>query len=288
MIITWAATGTPRYPSEDGTIPYISDIGASYLKPLFITGCSITAVGFVTCLLIERLLRNHGRYVSGPSRLTHRVLNSDTPHQTGRELPQARTHPCMARCPGLVDRRRGACPPLRVRHAAAPVSPPSLPSRLHGRCCPLRSLHYPRVPLDLEGLWRLKATQTGLLDEGHHRHDSNHLCYCVRGHAVRQGPDVDECRCCSRVDDRVRLHVCLFPYVFISSRLTIRARRLYLLTFWYDLHLSKGRHRGELAADRLMGQQYGPGRASLGNGYYRPSTDTRATAGQPVGYRNGY
>jgi hypothetical protein len=82
MIITWAATGTPRYPSEDGTIPYISDIGASYLKPLFITGCSITAVGFVTCLLIERLLRNHGRYVSGPSRLTHRVLNSDTPHHT--------------------------------------------------------------------------------------------------------------------------------------------------------------------------------------------------------------
>jgi hypothetical protein len=63
MIITWAATGTPHYASMDGTIPYISDVGASYLKPLFITGASITAVGFVASLFVERILRSHGRLI---------------------------------------------------------------------------------------------------------------------------------------------------------------------------------------------------------------------------------
>jgi hypothetical protein len=61
MLITWGATGRPHYPTEGGNIPEISDVGASYLKPLFVTGCSITAVGFVLCLLAERVLRNHGR-----------------------------------------------------------------------------------------------------------------------------------------------------------------------------------------------------------------------------------
>ncbi|KAI0058639.1 hypothetical protein BV25DRAFT_1810509 [Artomyces pyxidatus] len=61
MLLTWVGTGTPRYPSEDGTIPYISDIGASFLKPLFIAGCAVTAVAFVTTLVLERLLRHNGR-----------------------------------------------------------------------------------------------------------------------------------------------------------------------------------------------------------------------------------
>jgi hypothetical protein len=40
--------------------------------------------------------------------------------------------------------------------------------------------------------------------------------------------------------------------------------------------MSKGRARGELAADRLMAQQAAPGRASVGG--YRPSADTYGTA----------
>jgi len=61
MIITWAAQGKPRYVSEDGTIPFISDIGADILKPLFIAICSVTAVSFVLSLIIERWLRHNGR-----------------------------------------------------------------------------------------------------------------------------------------------------------------------------------------------------------------------------------
>lgn len=61
MIITWKATGEPRYPSQKGQLPEISDVGASYLKPLFVTGGTITAVGFFLSLVAERWLRHSGR-----------------------------------------------------------------------------------------------------------------------------------------------------------------------------------------------------------------------------------
>jgi len=61
MIITWAAQGEGRYPWQNSTIPYISDIGASFLQPLFIAGSAVTAVAFVAALATERLLRHSGR-----------------------------------------------------------------------------------------------------------------------------------------------------------------------------------------------------------------------------------
>jgi uncharacterized protein (DUF2062 family) len=62
MLITWLAQGQPMYSSMEGNIAYISDIGADILKPLFIVGCCITAVGFVLTLVVERWLRHRGRY----------------------------------------------------------------------------------------------------------------------------------------------------------------------------------------------------------------------------------
>ncbi|KIL67468.1 hypothetical protein M378DRAFT_185555 [Amanita muscaria Koide BX008] len=61
MLIVWLAQGQPRLPSQDESIAFISDIGADILKPLFITGCSITATAFVVSLAIERWLRHSGR-----------------------------------------------------------------------------------------------------------------------------------------------------------------------------------------------------------------------------------
>ncbi|KDQ57226.1 hypothetical protein JAAARDRAFT_288911 [Jaapia argillacea MUCL 33604] len=63
MLATWAGQGRPVYSSENGTIPYISDIGADILKPLFIVGCCITAVSFVATLAVERGLRHTGRLI---------------------------------------------------------------------------------------------------------------------------------------------------------------------------------------------------------------------------------
>ena len=62
MLITWLVEGRPQYVSQDGSIAFISDIGADFLKPLFIAGCAVTGVGFVLCLVIERCLRHSARY----------------------------------------------------------------------------------------------------------------------------------------------------------------------------------------------------------------------------------
>lgn len=61
MLITWLASGRPKYVSQEGSIAYISDVGADVLKPLFITGCVITGVSFFLSLSIERWLRHSGR-----------------------------------------------------------------------------------------------------------------------------------------------------------------------------------------------------------------------------------
>ncbi|GLB40168.1 putative frag1/DRAM/Sfk1 family protein [Lyophyllum shimeji] len=61
MLITWLAQGRPKYVSQQGKIAYISDIGASFLKPLFIAGGAVTGVGFFLSLSVERLLRYTGR-----------------------------------------------------------------------------------------------------------------------------------------------------------------------------------------------------------------------------------
>ena len=63
MLITWLASGRPKYVSQDGKIAYISDVGADILKPLFVAACAITGVSFFLSLSIERWLRHEGRYV---------------------------------------------------------------------------------------------------------------------------------------------------------------------------------------------------------------------------------
>ena len=61
MLVTWLAQGRPKYVSQEGSIAYISDVGADILKPLFVTGCIITGLSFFIALSIERWLRHSGR-----------------------------------------------------------------------------------------------------------------------------------------------------------------------------------------------------------------------------------
>ncbi|KAJ7039622.1 Frag1/DRAM/Sfk1 [Mycena alexandri] len=66
LLATWLSEGgtsRPRYSSQDNSIAYISDVGADFLKPLFVTGCCITAVAFFSSLVIERYLRHSGRLI---------------------------------------------------------------------------------------------------------------------------------------------------------------------------------------------------------------------------------
>jgi len=245
MIITWAATGTPHYASMDGDIPYISDIGASYLKPLFITGCAITAVGFIVCLLLERLLRNHGRLVANFRR---RETIFSWLAVLGSILGGA----------GLLllsifdTLRHSSLHRLFLLIFIVGVALSAL----------FTILEFRWISKDFGGARRLKRAywMKGIIA----------ITLIILAIAFG-GTLYGKSRTSTNVAGVLEWTIA-FGYT------------LYLLTFWYDLHLSKGRHRGELSADRLMAQQAGTGRASLGNGYYRPSTDTRATGGQPVGH----
>lgn len=69
MIIYWAASGHPVYPSMDSdqTIAFISDVGAFRLKPLFITGSTIMVVTLDLSLLSERWLRHNGKLAPNTS-----------------------------------------------------------------------------------------------------------------------------------------------------------------------------------------------------------------------------
>ncbi|KAG5929569.1 hypothetical protein E4U42_005383 [Claviceps africana] len=70
MLLYWIiATHRTRYPSmaSGASIAYISDIGASSLKPLFIAGSCITVVALDLAFLAERWLRHRGRLVPNRS-----------------------------------------------------------------------------------------------------------------------------------------------------------------------------------------------------------------------------
>ncbi|KAL1993042.1 hypothetical protein VTN49DRAFT_3799 [Thermomyces lanuginosus] len=70
MISSWAADGKPHYSSmEPGQrIAFISDIGASRLKPLFIAGSTVTVVFLDLAFLSERWLRHAGKLVPNKGR----------------------------------------------------------------------------------------------------------------------------------------------------------------------------------------------------------------------------
>jgi hypothetical protein len=76
MLLSWIIdTNSKHYSSmsENQTIAYISDIGASHLKPLFIAGCVVTTVFLDLSFVAERWLRHQGRLVPNTT-LSQKIL----------------------------------------------------------------------------------------------------------------------------------------------------------------------------------------------------------------------
>ncbi|KAF2033762.1 hypothetical protein EK21DRAFT_57841 [Setomelanomma holmii] len=69
MLSYWAATGKPHYVTMDAGqhIPYISDIGAETLKPMFIALSAVSVVTFDLAFLFERYLRHTGKLAPNTS-----------------------------------------------------------------------------------------------------------------------------------------------------------------------------------------------------------------------------
>jgi len=70
MFVYWAATGKPHYStmSQGQHIPYISDIGAETLKPMFIAMSAVSVVSFDFAFLFERYLRHQGKLARNTSK----------------------------------------------------------------------------------------------------------------------------------------------------------------------------------------------------------------------------
>ncbi|KAK0754591.1 Frag1/DRAM/Sfk1 family-domain-containing protein [Schizothecium vesticola] len=74
LLLYWLlTTNRTRYDSMSPTqsIAYISDVGASPLKPLFVTGCVLTTLLLDASFLFDRLLRHRGRLVPTTTRTEH-------------------------------------------------------------------------------------------------------------------------------------------------------------------------------------------------------------------------
>ncbi|KAF2671210.1 hypothetical protein BT63DRAFT_385696 [Microthyrium microscopicum] len=71
MLIHWLTQGKPHYSymAADQTIAYISDVGASDFKPLFIAMGTVSVVTFDLAFCAERWLRHAGRLVHNTSRV---------------------------------------------------------------------------------------------------------------------------------------------------------------------------------------------------------------------------
>jgi len=87
LLIHWAAYNTPRYPSQNGTVPctsrsasgfrprltnpfhyvVISDLGAQELKPLFVVGCVIAGSTLLATLIIIHRRRTMLDYTLPPT-----------------------------------------------------------------------------------------------------------------------------------------------------------------------------------------------------------------------------
>lgn len=79
MLIVWLAEGRPHLAGMHNAphyqnIPYISDIGASGVKPLFIAGSTVAVVVFDLVFIAERYLRHSGRLAHNTS-WTQKILS---------------------------------------------------------------------------------------------------------------------------------------------------------------------------------------------------------------------
>ncbi|CAK39745.1 uncharacterized protein An07g09790 [Aspergillus niger] len=75
LLLTWLARGMPVYPGQSNPhVAFISDIASFELKPLFLIGASMTAVGFVFTVAAVHVMR----YEPGFALVKCPVISEDT------------------------------------------------------------------------------------------------------------------------------------------------------------------------------------------------------------------
>ncbi|OJJ73001.1 hypothetical protein ASPBRDRAFT_151691 [Aspergillus brasiliensis CBS 101740] len=81
LLLTWLARGMPVYPGQSNPdVAFISDIASFELKPLFLIGASMTAVGFLFTVAAVHVMR----YEPGFALVKCPVISEDTASEQGQ------------------------------------------------------------------------------------------------------------------------------------------------------------------------------------------------------------
>jgi hypothetical protein len=63
LLLRWLWIGQPRYPGQvNPDVPFISDIAAFTLKPVFVTGCTVTGLAFAAAVFGVHHVRYSPRF----------------------------------------------------------------------------------------------------------------------------------------------------------------------------------------------------------------------------------
>ncbi|PYH77119.1 hypothetical protein BO82DRAFT_378253 [Aspergillus uvarum CBS 121591] len=95
LLLTWLARGMPQYPGQSNPhVAFISDIASFELKPLFLIGASMTAVGFWFTVAAVHVMRYEPGFalIRGPDHFSARSLGPQHASSPGRDqLPASVT-----------------------------------------------------------------------------------------------------------------------------------------------------------------------------------------------------
>ncbi|KAE8134041.1 Frag1/DRAM/Sfk1 family-domain-containing protein [Aspergillus pseudotamarii] len=84
LLLIWLVHGMPQYPGQSNQhVAFISDIASFELKPLFLVGASITAVGFVTTVAAVHVVRYEPGFALVKCTLTDNRNDNDDHDLTG-------------------------------------------------------------------------------------------------------------------------------------------------------------------------------------------------------------
>ncbi|RAK72908.1 uncharacterized protein BO72DRAFT_500579 [Aspergillus fijiensis CBS 313.89] len=94
LLLTWLARGMPQYPGQSNPhVAFISDIASFELKPLFLIGASMTAVGFWFTVAAVHVMRYEPGFalIRCPDHFSSRGSPQHAPSPDGDRLPASVT-----------------------------------------------------------------------------------------------------------------------------------------------------------------------------------------------------
>lgn len=171
--------------------------------------------------------------------------------QTGTGYAKTGAGVVVTGYPGLIHRRSWPYPALDIRHETSSELTSRFPSRIHRRCGPQCHLHRhrgtPRITFLHERCLISSAKQYRWISHDFYEIRKLKIAYIVKG--IIAG---------LLIILAIVFAVTLYEAVNVGAVvewIIAFGYTLYLLTFFYDLRMAKGVHKGELDRNKLLSMQ---------------------------------